>query len=257
MTNLPKVDVADNVTTITLNDPRTLNAITPEVGNALRDALAMGQKQSRAIVLTGGSKAFSSGANLSPDLDIKPGAIDAGQVLEEVYNGLMMDIRNLDVPFITAVNGAAAGVGASLAMAGDLIVAGKSAYFLEAFCHIGLVPDGGATWMLTRNLGRVRAAELALLGGRFGAEEAHKAGMVTRVVEDAEVIDTAAKLAVKIAKGPTHALGLTRQLLWQAGDASFDAQLQAERVAQKSAGEHPDFAEGVAAFWEKRKADFS
>jgi len=141
-------------------------------------------------------------------------------------------------------------------MAGDIIVAGRSSYFLEAFCHIGLVPDGGATWMLVRNVGRVRAAELALLGEKIYAEQAFDWGMVTRVVEDDAVMTTAQDFAQRLANGPTHALGLMRRLLWAAGDTSFEDQLAEERDAQASAGKHPHFAEGVSAFLQKRKARF-
>tara|TARA_R110000782_G_scaffold48525_3_gene106124 strand:- start:80 stop:589 length:510 start_codon:yes stop_codon:yes gene_type:complete len=168
----------------------------------------------------------------------------------------MLTIRNLNIPLITAISGPAAGIGASIAMAGDIIIAGKNSYFLEAFCHIGLVPDGGATWMLVQNVGRVRAAELALLGEKLPAQQAFDWGMVTRVVEDQNVTSTAQDFAERLAKGPTHALGLMRKLLWAAGDASFETQLAAESSAQSAAGRHPHFAEGVAAFLEKRKASF-
>jgi 2-(1,2-epoxy-1,2-dihydrophenyl)acetyl-CoA isomerase len=256
MTGGLKIETSDGVTTIALNDPTTLNALTPNLAVTLTAALESAAKNSRAIILTGSSRAFCSGANLQARPAAKPGEINAGSALDKAYNPLMMAIRNLDVPLITAINGPAAGIGASIAMAGDIIVAGENSYFLEAFCHIGLVPDGGATWMLVRNVGRVRAAELALLGEKLPAQQAFGWGMVTKVVDDDAVMPTAHEFAARLASGPTHALGLMRKLLWQAGDGSFQDQLADERDAQASAGKHPHFAEGVAAFLEKRKANF-
>ena len=256
MTDGLKIETRDNVTTIALDDPTTLNALTPNLAVSLGAALESAAQESRVIILTGSSRAFCSGAKLQASPTAKPGDIDAGSSLDLAYNPLMMTIRNLDVPLITAINGPAAGIGASIAMAGDIIVAGKSSYFLEAFCHIGLVPDGGATWMLVRNVGRVRAAELALLGEKLPAQQAFDWGMVTKVVEDDAVMATAQEFATRLADGPTHALGLMRKLLWNAGDASFNAQLDEERDAQSSAGKHPHFSEGVAAFLQKRKANF-
>ena len=256
MTDGLKIETTGGITTIALNDPKTLNALTPQLAKALAATLMEVEKTSRVIILTGSDRAFCSGANLQGQTDSQPGDIDAGSSLDLAYNPLMLTIRNLEVPLITAISGPAAGIGASIAMAGDIIIAGKSSYFLEAFCHIGLVPDGGATWMLVRNVGRVRAAELALLGEKLSAQQAHEWGMVTRVVEDDAVMPTAQQFAERLANGPTHALGLMRKLLWIAGDTSFDDQLSEERDAQASAGKHPHFAEGVAAFLEKRKAKF-
>jgi 2-(1,2-epoxy-1,2-dihydrophenyl)acetyl-CoA isomerase len=256
MTDGLKIETSQGVTIIALDDPKTLNALTPQLAVSLRKALENSAQSSRAIILTGSSRAFCSGANLQNRTTTKPGDIDAGSALDQAYNPLMMAIRNLDVPLITAINGPAAGIGASIAMAGDIIIAGESSYFLEAFCHIGLVPDGGATWMLVRNVGRVRAAEMALLGEKISAPQAFDWGMITRVVKDDTVMSTAQDFANRLANGPTHALGLMRKLLWAAGDTSFSEQLDAERDAQASAGKHPHFAEGVAAFLEKRKANF-
>ncbi len=256
MTDGLKIETSQGVTTIALDDPKTLNALTPQLAISLGQALEDAAKSSRVIILTGSSRAFCSGANLQNRTTAKPGDIDAGSSLDQAYNPLMMVIRNLDVPLITAINGPAAGIGASIAMAGDIIIAGESSYFLEAFCHIGLVPDGGATWMLVRNVGRVRAAEMALLGEKIPAPQAFDWGMVTRVVQDDAVLTTANEFANRLANGPTHALGLMRKLLWAAGDASFQDQLNGERDAQASAGKHPHFAEGVAAFLAKRKANF-
>ena len=243
MTHGLKIETSDQITTITLDDPATLNALTPILAKALADALTSAEQTSRVVILTGSPRAFCSGANLQSDGDSNLQNSDAGSALDHI-------------PLITAISGPAAGIGASIAMAGDIIIAGKNSYFLEAFCHIGLVPDGGATWMLVQNVGRVRAAELALLGEKLAAQQAFDWGMVTRVVEDQNVTSTAQDFAERLAKGPTHALGLMRKLLWAAGDASFETQLAAESSAQSAAGRHPHFAEGVAAFLEKRKASF-
>ena len=230
MTDGLKIETLDGVTTIALNDPATLNALTPELAVSLTAALKNASQNSRAIILTGSSRAFCSGANLQASPAAKSSDINAGSALDQAYNPLMMAIRNLDVPLITAINGPAAGIGASI--------------------------DGGATWMLVRNVGRVRAAELALLGEKLPAQQAFDWGMVTKVVADDAVMPTAHEFAARLANGPTHALGLMRKLLWQAGDGTFQDQLSEERDAQASAGKHPHFAEGVAAFLQKRKANF-
>ena len=165
-------------------------------------------------------------------------------------------IRDLPVPFVTAVNGPAAGVGCSLALMGDLIVASRSAYFLQAFRRIGLVPDGGSTYLLTRMVGRARAMEMTLLGEKLPAETAFAWGLINRLVEPDDLIPTARGLAADLASGP-GSLSLIRRLIWQAEDTAWGEQLDAERRAQAQAGASADFAEGVRAFLEKRPARFS
>jgi 2-(1,2-epoxy-1,2-dihydrophenyl)acetyl-CoA isomerase len=157
---------------------------------------------------------------------------------------------------ITAVNGAAAGVGCAIALMGDLVVCAKSGYFLQAFRRIGLVPDGGSTYLLAKSIGRVRAMEMALLGEKVHADEAKDWGLVNKVVEDDALMDTAMEYAAKIATGPTKSLAITRDLVWKAVDSDFNGALQAERYAQRDAGRGADFAEGVKAFLEKRPAEF-
>ena len=157
---------------------------------------------------------------------------------------------------ITAVNGPAAGVGCSLALVGDIIVCAKSAYFLQAFRRIGLVPDGGSTWLLARTIGRPRAMEMALFGEKVPAEKALEWGMVNRVVEDDALMSTAMELAETLATGPTVALSLARDLMWKACESDFDEAIYDERIAQRTAGRTDDFKEGVSAFLQKRKADF-
>lgn len=245
-----------SVSTVRLDDPKTMNSMDTPMAQALRETLRAEAKISTCIILAGGERAFCSGASLSGDLVPGDGDLDAGLTLEDAFNPLVETIRTLPVPFVTAVRGAAAGVGASLAMAGDLIVAGRSAYFLEAFARIGLVPDGGAAWLLSRSVGRVRAMELMMLAEKLSAEKAFEWGLVTRLTEDDAVEAEAMKLAQRLADGPTKALALTRQSAWAAAHSSFTESLQLERILQREAGNHPDFAEGVSAFMEKRAARF-
>ena len=260
-----KIKVARDgaVAVITLSDPATMNAAgvdtAAELLHAFRDAVG-GKDKARAILLTGEGRGFCSGANLSGnpsdpagrDVDGKP---DAGSALETVYNPLVTFIREMPVPLVTAVNGAAAGVGCSLALLGDLIVAAESAYFLQAFRRIGLVPDGGSTYILPRLIGRARAMEMAMLGERIGAAKALEWGLINRCVPDAELMAEANKYAQEMANGPMS-LSLIRKLIWQSLDTAWSDQLRAERETQAIAGRSDDFIEGVSAFLQKRPAAF-
>jgi len=244
------------VVTLRLNAPAAMNAMTPQMAQDLRHALEAESATARAIVLAGSERAFSAGANLNAAMPADPSGFDVGLTLEQDYNPLMRTMRDLPVPLISAVRGAAAGVGASIALACDIIVAGKSAYFLEAFARIGLIPDGGATWLLTRAVGRVRAMEMMLLAEKIPAPQAFDWGLVTRLTEDDAVEESALAIARKLAAGPRHSHALIRKAAWQAADNDFATSLETERQLQKQAGESPDFAEGLAAFREKRPADF-
>jgi 2-(1,2-epoxy-1,2-dihydrophenyl)acetyl-CoA isomerase len=173
-----------------------------------------------------------------------------------MFHPLVRRLRNLDVPLITAVNGPAAGAGMSLALLGDLILCARSAYFLQAFRRIGLVPDCGATWLLPRLVGRARAVELSLLGEKLPAATALAWGLVSRVYDDEALISETMKLARELAGGPTCALGLTRKLYWESEDNSFEEQIDLEQRLQRIAGSTKDFREGVQAFLEKRPAVF-
>lgn len=251
-----RVELHERVALIRINAPATRNSLTPEMGMELREQISNLQNTVRAIVLTGSEKAFCSGAALSEGKINTTGA-DAGNRLESHYNPLMLTIRGLNVPFITAVCGAAAGIGASLALIGDLIIAGRSAYFLQAFGKIGLIPDGGSAWLLARAAGRVRAMELMLLAEKLPATQAHEWGLVTRVVDDAAVETEALALAQRLAQGPRLALARTRQLAWSAAEQGFAEELVLERHLQRECGHHPDFAEGIKAFLEKRPTQFA
>jgi 2-(1,2-epoxy-1,2-dihydrophenyl)acetyl-CoA isomerase len=210
-------------------------------------------------VLTGEGRGFCSGANLqqgpatrAPGPD---GGPDAGGALETVYNPLVTYMREMAVPLVTAVNGPAAGVGCSLALLGDIVVAAESAYFLQAFRRIGLIPDGGSTYMLPRAIGKARAMEMALLGERVPAAKALEWGLINRCVPDAELMPTALAIAGELARGPAS-LGLTRKAIWASLDSDWAEQLDHERKGQRIAGRTQDFVEGVSAFLQKRPAQF-
>jgi 2-(1,2-epoxy-1,2-dihydrophenyl)acetyl-CoA isomerase len=246
-----------DVAVIRLDNPSALNALSQRMGTELNHALDRAGSEARAIVLGSHGRAFSAGANLtSGDIDLNDPDRDIGQFLDSVFNPMIRKMRDLPVPLITAVRGAAAGVGCSIALMGDAIVAGRSAYFLQAFCNIGLVPDGGAPYLLARAIGRVRAMELMLFGERYPAEKAYEAGLVTRLEDDEDVDAVALDLARRLAGGPTRALSLIRKSAWAALESTLDEQLDLERQLQREAGRTEDFTEGVAAFVEKRPARF-
>lgn len=253
-----KYETEGGVALITLNDPATLNAIAVDMTEELTHAFGRATAEARCVVLTGEGRGFSSGANLAsgapPMAD--DGLPDLGGRLEKTFNPFVTMLRDLPIPYVTAVNGAAAGIGCSFALLGDLIVAGESAYFLQAFRRIGLVPDGSATYHLPRMIGRARAMEMMLLGEKISAKTAFEWGLVNRCVADADLLSTAKALALDLANGPTKTLGMIRRLSWASLDNSWEQQIQAEREAQKIAGRTEDFREGVQAFFQKRPAQF-
>lgn len=255
-TDQVKITVDGAVGVITMSDPATLNAASAEMLAGLRAGLAglAADDGVRCIVLTGEGRAFCSGASLTGGGPVD-GAGDIGEVLAATINPLMLAMRDCPKPLVAAVNGAAAGVGASFAIACDLVVAAESAYFLQAFRRIGLVPDGGATWMLPRLIGKARAMELMLLGDKLDARTALAWGLINRCVPDAELMPTTLELARNLAAGPL-ALGLTRRLVWEGMKADFESQLGAEVIAQRDAGYSADALEGIGAFLAKRPAVF-
>ena len=257
MTTHVEYELTGHVATVRLHDPATLNALTPQVVEALHDAARRASREARAMLLCGAGRGFCSGWNLAVAPTANDGPPDAGMALEAHVNPLMRTLRDLPIPWVSAVHGAAAGVGASLALMADLIVAGEGAYFLQAFRRIGLVPDGGATWLLAQAAGRARAMELMLLGERLPAPKALKWGLINRVVPDAEVQPVALALVHELADGPTRALALIRQAAWAATASDLDAALVTERTLQTQAGQTSDFREGVSAFLEKRPARFT
>ena len=252
-----RTEVQGRIGIITLNDPATLNAAGVDLMDGLRSAFDafVADPEVRAIVLTGEGRGFCSGANLSGGGRITDTPGGPNQSLLKVYNPFVSAVRKSPKPLVAAVNGVAAGVGASLALVCDLIVAGESAYFLQAFRRIGLVPDGGATYLLPRLVGKARAMELTLLGEKLPAATALEWGMINRCVPDAELMPTAMALATQLADGPIS-LGYTRNLIWASLDAAWHDQVEAEAYVQGDAGRTEDAREGIRAFVEKRPAQF-
>ena len=255
------LSITDNVAVLTLNRPDVLNAGSPGMVRELllaMDGIDDPASGVRALLLTGAGRAFCAGADLRPGVSgaDNKGRRDAGYDLENYYHRLLRRLRGLSIPFVTAVNGAAVGVGASLALMGDLVLCARSANFLLAFRQVGLVPDGGATWLLPRLASRARALEMALLGERVPADTALAWGMINRVYDDADLLGEASALATRLAQGPTVALGLTRRLYWESAGNSHEEQLDLERQFQRRAGHTHDFAEGMRAFAEKRPPRF-
>jgi 2-(1,2-epoxy-1,2-dihydrophenyl)acetyl-CoA isomerase len=246
------------VATITLNRPDKLNAFNAAMHAELAQALdrTLGDESIRCLLLTGSGRAFCSGQDLT-ERDLTAGAEpDLGAALDRHYNPLIRRLAEAKVPVIAAVNGVAAGAGANLALACDIVVAARSAGFIQAFCRIGLVPDCGGTWLLPRLAGRSRAAGLALLGDRLSAEQAESWGLIWKVVDDDRLMPESVDLARRLATQPTVALGLIKRALRLAESNDLSAQLDLERDLQRTAGRTQDYREGVAAFKEKRPPKF-
>lgn len=254
------VGKADGIATITLNRPERLNALSAELMTELLAALDEidADAAMRCLLLTGAGRGFCSGADLaSGDLMQDGGLPDLGRALHERYHPVIRRLAAYRMPVVCAVNGPAAGAGMSLALCADIVIAGKSASFLQAFANIGLVPDAGSTYFLPRLAGSARAMGLAMLGEPLPAETAADWGLIWKCVPDDALLAVAGKVAAKFAKGPTVGLGLIRRAMRQSWDASLDAQLEAEREAQSKAGRTRDFIEGVTAFLQKRPAKFT
>jgi len=246
----------DGVARISLNDPQTMNGVTEAMGHEMVDAFDHAAKDARAVIMTGEGKGFCSGANLSAAQDMLADPMrDVGGQLDRVFNPVIMAIKTMEQPVITAIRGPAAGFGAGLAAAGDVVLMADNAFFFCAFCHVGLVPDGGATYLLSQAVGRVRAMRMMLLGDKIDAATAFDWGLATRVVPEADLDAEAMKLARQLAKGP-RSLGMIKRMAWDALDSSLETALQAERRGQRDAGRTDDFLEGVTAFVEKRKPAF-
>lgn len=245
-----------DVLTITLNRPDRLNAAPPEMFEEIARALDT-LDGARAILIHGEGRGFCSGADLAARGD-RPlaGGDGAYAALTSSFNPTMLKLARLPVPIVTAVNGPAAGIGCSLALAADFCIAGQTAYFLQAFVNIGLVPDGGASWMLARLVGRARATEMMLLGERVHGPKAAEWGLIYRCVADEVVLDEARALALRLAAGPTLAIGLMRQGLAEALDGDYAAALQREAENQRMAGSSADAVEGGASFLMKRTPVF-
>jgi 2-(1,2-epoxy-1,2-dihydrophenyl)acetyl-CoA isomerase len=249
-----------HVLTLTLNRPDKLNAFNVGLHEALIAALetAAHDPECRAVVLTGAGRAFCAGQDLS-DRVFTPGGprTDLGATLTAFWNPLARAIRHLPKPVIAAVNGTAAGAGANLALACDVVIAARSARFIQSFGKLGLVPDTGGTWTLPRLVGDARARALAMLAEPISAEQAEAWGMIWKTVDDAALTTEVQRMAETLARGPTHGFGLQKKAFLASATNDFDAQLDLERDLQREAGFTPDYAEGVTAFMEKRAPNYT
>jgi 2-(1,2-epoxy-1,2-dihydrophenyl)acetyl-CoA isomerase len=252
------VSLDGGVLTVTLNRPDKLNAFNPEMHQQLRKALerALDEAAVRAVLLTGAGRGFCAGQDLSERNLSADAPIDLSVSLGSHYNPLVRRLRELPKPIVCAVNGVAAGAGANIALACDLVIAARSASFVQSFARLGLVPDSGGTWLLPRLAGSARAMGLALLGEKLSAEQAEHWGLIWKVVEDASLMDEAVSLAKALAAGPTRGYGLVKKALNASWGNSLDAQLDLERDVQREAGLTQDYREGVAAFMQKRKPEY-
>ncbi len=250
---------ADGVARLTLNRPERLNSFNVAMHDEVRAVLAGVASDStvRVLVITGAGRGFCAGQDLG-DRAVSPGGAgaDLGESIEKYYKPLVLTLRSLPVPVIAAVNGVAAGAGANIALACDLVIAARSASFVQAFSKLGLIPDSGGTWFLPRLIGNARALGLALLGEKLAAEQAAEWGLIWRCVEDAQLTDVVAELARHFAAAPTLGLARTKQAMYESWGRTLEQQLDAERDYQRELGRTADYAEGVAAFSGKRAAKF-
>jgi 2-(1,2-epoxy-1,2-dihydrophenyl)acetyl-CoA isomerase len=252
------LEFQDKVAVLKFNHPEVMNAVGAQMLDDFDEALLALRDPAngaRCLLLTGEGRGFCAGANLQ-DEGRSERRGSAGDGLRGRYHPIMLTLRNLPMPIVTAVNGAAAGVGMSFAMLGDIVCASRNAFFLQAFAKIGLIPDGGSTYLLPRMVGWGRALELSLLAERLPAEQAAEWGIVNRLFDDNEaLLEGAMALARQLANGP-KSLHLIRQAYWATWHNSFEQQLELEAQLQEQAGASADFAEGVRAFLEKRDANF-
>ena len=244
---------------LTLNRPQRLNAFTEPMHRALAEAIdeAEQDKTCRALLMTGAGRAFSSGQDLSERINAAGEVVVPGEALEKHYNPLILKLRALPFPVVCAVNGIAAGAGCNVALACDIVLAARSASFLQAFARLGLIPDAGGTWLLPRLIGQARARGLALLAEPLPAEKAEEWGLIWKAVDDDTLMAEAEKICVHFATAPTYGLALIKRALDASEHNELAAQLDLERGLQREAGSHPDYAEGVRAFMAKRKAAFT
>ena len=251
---------ADGIARITLNRPERLNSFTSSMHAQLRDALAQvaADKSARVLLLTGAGRGFCAGQDLS-DRAVAPGAapVDLGESIESNYRPLVLGLRNLAVPVVCAVNGVAAGAGANIALACDIVIAARSASFIQAFCKIGLIPDSGGTYFLPRLVGTARAMGLAMLGDKLTAEQAEEWGLIWKCVDDAQLASTVDGLLVHLAQAPTKGLAAIKRALYASSTSTLEDALTLERDVQRELGQSDDYREGVAAFLAKRPPRFT
>ena len=250
--------VDSDIARLTLNCPDKLNSFNVEMHTEVRRALdSLPGSGARVLILTGAGRGFCAGQDLS-DRAVAPGGegADLGASIEKYYAPLVLTLQSLPLPVIAAVNGVAAGAGANIALACDVVIAAKSASFVQAFCKLGLIPDSGGTWILPRLVGSARAMGLSLLGEKLPAEQAAAWGLIWQCVDDAELAPTVDRLALHFARAPTLGLACTKRALLGSGQRSLAQQLDVERDLQRELGRSHDYAEGVAAFIDKRPPKF-
>jgi 2-(1,2-epoxy-1,2-dihydrophenyl)acetyl-CoA isomerase len=251
---------ADGIARLTLNRPDRLNSFNDAMHAEVRDALARveADRSLRVLLLTGAGRGFCAGQDLA-DRAVAPGGapVDLGASVERNYKPLVLTLRRLPMPVVCAVNGVAAGAGANLALACDIVIAARSASFVEAFCRLGLVPDTGGTYFLPRLVGTARAMGLALLGDKVAAEQAASWGLIWQCVDDAELAPTVERLLAHFAQAPTRGLAASKRALYASGSHTLDEQLDLERDLMRELGCSDDYREGVAAFVDKRPARFT
>lgn len=257
--NTIEFKVEAGVATLTLNRPDTLNSFNTEMHEEVRTAMKQVQEDPsiRCLLLTANGRGFCAGQDLGDRaVSTEGGVPDLGESVEKNYNPLIKSIMGLPKPVVCAVNGVAAGAGASIALACDIVLAARSANFIQVFCKIGLVPDSGGTWNLPRAVGLPRAKGLALLGDKLPAEQAESWGLIWRCVDDGELQLEARKLAMHLATQPTRGLGMIKKLLCESSGNTLPEQLELEKNAMRELGQSHDYREGVAAFMERRPAEF-
>ncbi|MEW2739197.1 2-(1,2-epoxy-1,2-dihydrophenyl)acetyl-CoA isomerase PaaG [Providencia sp. PROV130] len=249
----------NGVLTVTLNRPDRLNSFNDEMHHQLSEAIKIAEhdKTVRCLVITGAGRGFCAGQDLNDrNVSVGSDAPDLGFSVETYYNPLIRRLTALPKPIICAVNGVAAGAGAAIALAGDIVIAAKNASFIQSFCRLGLVPDSGGSWFLPQLTGHARAMGMALLGDKISAEQALQWGMIWQVTENDELINTTQQLAQHLATQPTYGLGLIKKAIYAAATNTLDEQLNLERDLQRLGGRSEDYREGVNAFLNKREPQF-
>lgn len=251
------LEIKDNIAVLTLNHPEALNAISQQMNREIKDALdvvARTGSGARCLVITGAGRGFCAGANLMDGS--RENKLGPREQYIDDWLSMFLKVRDLPIPYISAVKGPVVGVGMSLALSADIILAGKSAYFLQAFARIGLAPDGGTTYILPRLIGKARAMELSLLAERLPAEKAFEWGLVNRLCDDDALMADAMEMATRLAKGPTKALAGTRRAYWRTFDNTYEQQFYLEADILEELSHTQDRTEGVMAFIEKREVQF-